>query len=207
MRSFAVCLLAVVPCLCAAPPVLAGGGPLGIDSQLNYDNSGIFARTNQNILIYSLMGAVGVSALWEGGEDRFGKTSWQAVDSGVSTGIAAYVLKYAFSRERPDQTNDPNKWFTGHGQSFPSGEVTTVTALVTPYMLEYGKDNPAVYALALLPVYDGYARMKVRGHWQTDVIAGAGLGFAGGYFVRKLPKPLVLSIMPRGIQIGLKRQF
>jgi undecaprenyl-diphosphatase len=207
MRSLAVYRLVLVACLCAAPPALAGGGPLGIDSQLTYDNSGIWARTNQNALIYSLMGAVGVSALWEGGEDRFGRTSWQAVDSGVTTGVAAYALKYIFSRERPSQTSDPNKWFTGHGQSFPSGEVTTVTALVTPYILEYGRDAPAVYALGVLPVYDAIARMKVRGHWQTDVIAGAGLGFAGGYFVRKLQTPLVLSIMPRGIQVGLKRQF
>lgn len=207
MRSVALGFLCGLTGLLAALPAQAGEGPLGIDSRLTYDNSGIWARSNQNALIYSLMGTVGVAALWDGGEDRFGRTSWQSVDAGVSTGVVAYALKYIFSRERPSQTSDPDKWFTGHGQSFPSGEVTTVTSLVTPYVLEYGREAPAVYALEILPLYDAIARMKVRGHWQTDVIAGFGLGFAGGYYVRRLKSPLILSVMPRGIQIGLRRQF
>ena len=157
-------------------PAYAGGGPLGIDYRLSYDNSGIWARSNQNALINGMMGLVGIGALWEGGDDRLGKTFWQSVDAGVISGVAATALKYAFSRERPSQTADPNEWFTGHGQSFPSGEVTTTSSLVTPFVLEYGKDHPAVYALEILPIYDAIARMKTRGHWQSDVLAGYALG-------------------------------
>lgn len=193
--------------LAMAPSARAGGGPLGIDSRLSYDNAGIWKRDNQLILIDSLMAAVGGSALWEGGEDRFGKTSWQAVDAAVGSSLVALAMKYAFSRERPYQTSSPDQWFTGHGQSFPSGEVTAVTAMVTPYVLEYARDQPAVYALELLPVYDGIARMKVWGHWQTDVIAGFGIGFASAYLERKLSVPLLLSVMPHGIQVGLRMQF
>lgn len=190
-----------------APVARAGGGPLGIDSRLSYDNAGIWKRSNQEILIYGLMAAVSGTALWEGGQDRLGKTAWQSVDATVMSGAVTLALKYAFSRERPDQTSDPNRWFTGHGQSFPSGEVTAVTAMVTPFALEYGKDQPAVYALELLPVYDGIARMKVWGHWQTDVIAGFGIGFATAYLDRRLHTPLLLSVMPHGIQVGLRMQF
>jgi acid phosphatase family membrane protein YuiD len=185
----------------------AGGGPLGIDNQLGYDNSGIWARSNQTALIDSMIGAVVVGAVWEGGDDRLGKTFWQSVDSGVISGVAATALKYAFSRERPSQTSDPNKWFTGHGQSFPSGEVTTTSALVTPFVIEYGKDQPAVYALELLPLYDAFARMKTHGHWQTDVIAGYALGMASGYFLHRRAAPLIWSVAPHAIQIGLKAQF
>jgi undecaprenyl-diphosphatase len=192
--------------LAVAPLVQAGGGPLGIDYRLTYDNAGIWKRDNQLILIYSMMGTVGLRALWEGGEDRLGKTFWQSVDATLASGAATTALKYAFGRQRPYQTDDPNRWFSG-GQSFPSGEVTVTTALVTPFILEYGKDYPAVYALTLLPVYDGIARMKVWGHWQTDVLAGAGIGFAGGYIMRKFQTPLVFSVMPHGIQVGLKKQF
>jgi hypothetical protein len=64
-----------------------------------------------------------------GGGNRIGKTLWQSVDAGVLSGVAATALKYAFSRERPAQTPDPNEWFTGHGQSLPSGEVTTTSSL------------------------------------------------------------------------------
>ena len=193
----------------AAGPMsaLAGGGPVGIDYRLTYDNSGIWARSNQVALIDSMIGAVAAGALWEGGEDRLGKTFWQSVDAGVVSGVAATALKYVFSRERPSQTSDPNEWFTGHGQSFPSGEVTTTSSLVTPFVLEYGKDQPAVYALELLPIYDAFARMKTWGHWQSDVLAGYLLGTASGYFLHRGGSPLIWSVSPRAVQIGLKMQF
>jgi acid phosphatase family membrane protein YuiD len=190
-----------------APLALAGGGPLGIDSRLSYDNSGIWARSNQNALIDSMMAVVGVGALWEGGEDRLGKTFWQSVDAGVFSGVAETALKYVFSRERPSQTSDPNKWFTGHGGSFPSGEVTTTSSLVAPFVLEYGRDHPAVYALELLPIYDGIARMKTWGHWQTDVLAGFALGTAAGYFLHRPGTPVILSVLPHGFAIGFRREF
>lgn len=190
-----------------APTALAGGGPLGIDSRVSYDDSGIWARSNQNALIDGMMAVVGVGALWEGGEDRLGKTFWQSVDAGVFSGIAETGLKYIFSRERPSQTSDPNRWFTGHGQSFPSGEVTTTSALVTPFVLEYGRDHPAVYALELLPIYDGIARIKTRGHWQTDVIAGFALGTAAGYLLHRPGTPIILSVLPHGFEIGFRKEF
>ena len=205
LTPFAILVLVVF----SASPIaaLAGGGPLGIDYRLTYDNSGIWARSNQDALIDGMIGIVAAGALWEGGEDRLGKTFWQSVDAGVISGVAATALKYAFSRERPSQTSDPDKWFTGHGQSFPSGEVTTTSSLVTPFVLEYGKEYPAVYALELLPAYDAIARMKTWGHWQSDVLAGFALGTASGYFLHRSGSPLVWSITPRAIQIGLKMQF
>lgn len=190
-----------------APVVLAGGGLFGIDHRVTYEDSGIWARSNQNALIDSMMAVVGVGALWEGGEDRLGKTLWQSVDAGVFSGVAEIGLKYIFSRERPSQTSDPNRWFSGHGQSFPSGEVTTTSSLVTPFVLEYGRDHPAVYALELLPIYDGIARVKTRGHWQTDAIAGFALGTAAGYLLHRPGTPIILSVLPHGFEIGFRREF
>ena len=198
-------LLAVL----GASPARAGGGPLGIDHRLSYDDSGIWARSNQNALIAVLLvGEVG-GALWEGGEERFGRTLWQSIDATVIGGVSSEALKRVFSRERPDRTSDPNQWFKGGGnQSFPSGEVTTTSAVVTPLVLEYGREHPAVYALELLPVYDAIARMKVRAHWQSDVIAGFALGSGAGYFAHsRSGMPLVLSVMPHGIYVGLKKQW
>ncbi len=200
--------LALLVALITTPDIArAGGGPLGIDSRLTYDNRGIWARGNQEALIDSMIGVVAAGALWEGGEDRLGKTFWQSVDAGAISGLASTALKYAFSRERPSQTSNPNEWFTGHGQSFPSGEVTTTSSLVTPFVLEYGRDHPAVYALELLPIYDAIARMKTWGHWQSDVLAGYALGTASGYFLHRSGSPLVFSVMPHGVQVGFKMQF
>ena len=193
--------------LAHTPAAIAGGGPFGIDSRVSYDNSGIWARSDQNAVIDGMMLVVGVGALWQGGEDRLGKTFWQSVDAGVFSGVAATALKYIFSRERPSQTSDPNRWFTGHGQSFPSGEVTTTSSLVAPFVLEYGRDHPAVYALELLPIYDGIARMKTRGHWQSDVLAGFALGTVAGYLLHRPGSPLILSVLPHGFAIGFRKEF
>lgn len=195
--------------VCAATPACAGGGPLGIDSRIAYDDSGIWARRYQDALIGVLIvGEVG-GAVWEGGEERFGRTLWQSIDASLLGGVSSGVLKYAFSRERPAQTADPNNWFAGHGaQSFPSGEVTLTSAVVTPLVLEYAHDHPQIYALELLPVYDAIARMKVRAHWQSDVIAGFALGSAAGYYAHaRGGTPLVLSVMPHGIYVGLKKTW
>jgi hypothetical protein len=186
---------------------LADSGPFGIDSRPAYDNSGIWKRNYQEILEFGAPVVLALGALWEGGDDRLGKTFWQSIDSTVASGLVADGLKLAFSRERPYQADNPNEWFTHHGSSFPSGEVTEISAIVTPFVLEYGREDPAVYALELLPVYDAIGRVKVWGHWQSDVIAGFGLGFASGYFMHRLKTPLIFSVMPHGIQVGLKMQF
>jgi len=52
-------------------------------------------------------------------------------------------------------------------------------------------------------VYDAIARMKVRAHWQSDVIAGFVLGTGAGYFAHaRGGTPLVLSVMPHGSTWG-----
>ena len=185
----------------------AGGGPLGIDHVLPYDDSGIWNRRYQQALEYGLIGTELIGAVWEGGESRLGRTWWQSIDASVAGGITTQVLKIAFSRVRPiDSNGNPDLWFQGHGnESFPSGEVTLASAVVTPLVLEYGHDQPLVYALELLPVYDAVARMKVQAHWQTDVLAGFAIGTTGGWFMHRNPNtPYILRIMPRGIYIGLK---
>lgn len=198
-------LVFLTPAACSA-----GGGFLGIDHEWSYDDSGIWKRGNQETLEYGLIvGEVG-GALWEGGETRVGRTLWQSVDASAASGIVAYAMKYAFSRVRPNASHgDPNLWFKGNGNaSFPSGEVTEVSSIVTPFILEYRHDHPAVYALELLPVYDGIARMKLQAHWQSDVLAGFALGTGFGWIMHRNPDtPYILSVMPHGVYVGISKRF
>jgi membrane-associated phospholipid phosphatase len=198
-------LLAVL-LLFATLPARAGGGLLGLDHVVPYDDSGIWARKNQNALLDLLIIGEVAGALWEGGETRFGRTLWQSVDASAFAGIASTVLKYSFSRSRPSQTSNPNEWFQGGGhQSFPSGEVTGVSAIVSPLVFEYGAEHPSVYLLEALPVYDAIARVKAHGHWQSDVIAGFALGTGTAYLVHRRKKtPIILSVMPHGIYVGIR---
>jgi hypothetical protein len=192
----------------ASNPVLAAGGPLGIDHKLSYDNSGIWKRSDQLALMELMIAGEVAGGIWEGGETRLGRTDWQAIDASAAGGLAAEVLKDAFARPRPRQNDNPNTWFQGRGNySFPSGEVTAVSAIVTPFVLEYGAENPSVYALELLPLYDGVARMKVQAHWQSDVLAGFALGTAAGYQASHRDSPFVLGLMPHAVVIGIRRSW
>lgn len=194
---------------CTLPaPAFAGGGPLGIDHRLHYDNRGIWKRSNQTALMYGSILAVGGGALAFGNQDKLGDTFWRSVDAMAISGLGAQALKYTFQRERPSQTADPNRFFKGsRAQSFPSGEVTAITAAVTPFIASYGHDHPAVYALALLPAYDAVARMKTHGHWQTDVLAGAALGAGVGIWAAHRKSPLLIGWLPGGFQVGFVHRF
>jgi len=195
--------------LFAATPVCRAG----IDHLVTYDDSGIWKRSNQEMVEYGLIAVEVGGALWEGGETRLGKTFWTSIDSSVAAGLVAQVMKVAFSRVRPRDSGpppgNPNLWFQGHGnESFPSGEVTEVSSIVTPFVLEYGHDHPWVYALELLPVYDAIARVKVQAHWQTDVLAGFALGTGTAWLIHSSPNsPFILKVMPHGIYVGLKKSF
>jgi undecaprenyl-diphosphatase len=195
-------------CLLVSTTARAGGGPLGIDHSWRLDESGIYSRNVQGALVFGLIGTEVAGALWEGGDTRLGKTFWSSIDSSLLAGVSATALKMATGRVRPRDTDNPDLWFKGsHNQSFPSGEVSAVTSIVTPFVLEYAHDYPLVYALELLPVYDAVARMKSRAHWQTDVIAAFALGTATGYLAHNRDQPFVLSVLPDGFSVGFKKRF
>jgi undecaprenyl-diphosphatase len=200
MRSCAAILCLV------STAALGGGGPLGIDHNVPQSDTGIWNRNNQLALQYaSVAGTIGL-AVWEGGDTRLGKSAWQSVDSTVAAATIANVMKPIFGRLRPSETNDPDQWRQG-GKSFPSGEVSTIAGVVTPYVLEYSSEYPAVWALEALPAYDAIARVKSRGHWQTDVLAGFAIGTGTGYWAHSRDNPFVLSLLPHGVYAGLKKQF
>ncbi|WP_284322686.1 phosphatase PAP2 family protein [Dyella acidisoli] len=201
--------MVVLSIACLVPGyVRAGGGFLGIDHRVAYDNSGVWNRNIQSGLLYGSIAGVGLGALAFGDQDKFGDTLWRSVDAMVFTGVTTEAMKYTFQRERPSQTSDPNRFFQGsHAQSFPSGEVAAISAAVTPFLAEYGSDHPVVYALALLPAYDAVARVKTRGHWQSDVLVGAGVGVGFGIYASKRNSPLIISWLPGGFKIGFVHHF
>lgn len=200
--------LLMLVCLASSPAAHAGGGPLGIDHPVRYDDSGIWKRSNQTALIGTLVvGEIGLG-LWEGGESRLGRTDWQAIDASLLSAVSTETLKRVFRRERPMNTNDPNQWFKrSQDKSFPSGEVSAVAAIVTPFVLEYGQDHPGVYLLEALPVYDAVARVKVHGHWQSDVLAGFAIGTAVGWYAHGRPSSFTLSVLPDGVRVGYRASW
>ncbi|HEX7342563.1 MAG TPA: phosphatase PAP2 family protein [Rhodanobacteraceae bacterium] len=186
----------------------ASGGPFGIDHRVHYDNHGLWNRNVQLGVEYGTLATVLGGSLLLGDHSRLGDTFWRSLDAVTVSAVAAQVLKRTFQRERPSQTGDPDKFFKGFQyQSFPSGEVTAISAAVTPFIVRYGHDHPAVYALAALPLYDAFARVKVHGHWQSDVIAGALLGTAIGIWTARRQHSLLVGWLPGGFSIGYVHRF
>ena len=184
----------------------AGGGPLGIDYELKYDNAGIWKRSYQMDLQDAAIGTMGIGALWLGNDNALGHAFWQDIDAEAISALAAQGLKYAFGRARPAAGDNPNMWFHS-GQSFPSGEVTLQAAFVTPIIVDYIKQDPWIATLEVLPLYDAIGRMKVHAHWQTDVIGGWLLGMGVGYWTSRLKVPLVVRILPGGLSVGIATRF
>jgi membrane-associated phospholipid phosphatase len=201
--------LALLFALIAQAGAAHAGGPLGIDHRIAYDDSGIWKRSYQKDLAIGMALTTVGGALFTGNDTRFGRTFDQALDAMVFTAVATTATKYAFSRERPNQTDDPDAFFSGHGnQSFPSGEVAEISAIVTPFIAEYRQDHPAVWLLAALPAYDAVARVKTRGHWQSDVLIGAGIGMSLGVYAHGRESPFIAGYLPGGgAMVGYKTKF
>ncbi|MDQ2734160.1 MAG: phosphatase PAP2 family protein [Pseudomonadota bacterium] len=185
--------------------VQAGGIDHAVDAG---DATGIFKRNYQLALQDVVPLVVIGTALWQGDDSRLGHNAWQATDSLLIGEVTAAAMKVAFTRARPSQSNDSGRWFQGAGHySFPSGEVMEITTAVTPFILEYGAEHPAVWALGLLPVYDAIARVRSQAHWQTDVLASLVIGTGIGYYAHSRPTSLTVGLLPRGITIGWKKSF
>jgi hypothetical protein len=194
--------------LAIAAGIVAPGAQAGFDHRINLDESGIWSRNVQQTLRFGTLAVVIGGAVWEGGETRLGKTFWQSLDSLVLSDVTAEISKVVFARRRPSQTDDPGEWFKGKdARSFPSGEVAQIAGAVTPFVLEYAHDHPSVWLLEGLVAYDMVARMKSLAHWQTDVLARALLGTAFGFYAHHRETPLILSVMPQGVMVGLRKRF
>jgi undecaprenyl-diphosphatase len=209
MKTRAIASLAIGATLLAAPLLgVAGGGPLGIDHVVPYDADGIWARHVQVFVEDAAIVTTLAGALWLGDQPGLGHTYWQATDSMLISGALVAIMKPTFSRARPSQGGDPGLWFQGHGHnSFPSGEVAVITSVVTPFILQYGHENPSVYALELLPLYDAAARVKSQAHWQTDVLASWLIGTGTAIYAHDRTTSLTIQVLPHGVTIGLQKRF
>jgi len=200
--------LALLLCAGALQSAHAGGGPLGIDHEWGLDTGGVWAQKNQNILEFGAIAVELGGGIYFGRNSPLGQTFWQSVDSTAVSAVSAELLKLAFSRARPNQGDNSNRWFQGSCcDSFPSGEVTLQASFVTPFIVNYARSNPWVWALEALPLYTGIARLKNQAHWQSDVIAGWALGTAVGYWSTRREVPISVQVLPRGLTIGISRSF
>jgi membrane-associated phospholipid phosphatase len=125
-----------------------------------------------------------------------------------------YVFNYASGRKSPNQTADPNKWFSG-GSSFPSEHTTAAFAIGT-VLAESGNDDYRWLRRVLgygAAGFTGYERLRHNAHWLSDTLAGAALGAASARFAMnrqqsgRAPKDAVLALtpLPYGLMLRYER--
>jgi hypothetical protein len=132
--------------------------------------------------------AIVLAATWAGAElsgSQQGKNEgWAMLEAaGLSAGSAT-AFKYAFGRERPNDTTQHDEWFQ-NGTAFPSMH-TTVAFAVGTVLAESGNDRYRWVRRVLGYGIGGataYLRLRSNVHWLSDTIAGAGLGIATADFV------------------------
>jgi membrane-associated phospholipid phosphatase len=208
MNSFRFGFLLLLTSLFALPCAAQTCGWSRVDHEVSYDAAGMWnPRVYRGIVDGLTIAQIG-GAVWEGSETRIGRTMWKGIDSQLIADVSAQAGKHIFTRARPTEGNNPCLWFQGGSHySFPSEEASVAAALVMPYVLEYGSDHPAAYALLLVPLYVGAGRIKNQAHWQTDVVAGWAVGGLSGWFAHSLQTPLMIQLLPHGVAVGWKTQF
>ncbi len=98
--------------------------------------------------------------------------------SGIAGGLVSPFLKLAVGRNRPNADKGAYSFhpFGIHQVSFPSGEATQAFAVASVISTQY--PNPVVeflsYATATLTAW---GRVRENGHWVSDTLAGAFIGF------------------------------
>src|SRR5438105_11296703 len=80
---------------------LAGGGPLGIDSEVGSNATGIWSRGHQRFVEDATVAAVLAGAPWGGADTRFGGTPWQSGGAVALGPLGHAIANRAAGRVRP----------------------------------------------------------------------------------------------------------
>jgi len=111
--------------------------------------------------------------------------AWNMAEAAGLSVATTFMLKFAAGRERPNQTDDPNRWNKG-GSSFPSLHATAAFA-VGAVLAESGNDDYRIMRRFLgygaIAGFTAFERLKHNAHWLSDDVAGAALGGATAHFI------------------------
>jgi len=113
------------------------------------------------------------------------REAWEMLEAGGLSVTSSFVLKFAAGRERPNQTDDPNKWRKS-GSSFPSLHASVAFAIGS-VLAESGNDDyrwlRRFLGYGAVAGFTAFERLKHNAHWLSDDVAGAALGGATAHYV------------------------
>lgn len=143
-----------------------------------------------------------------GNDSRFGNTVWKSIDSMLMGGVITQAGKAVFGRVRPNSSSEyDQQWFQYGNESFPSGHVSSMSSIVSPFIYEYAEEQPLIHLLWLVPIHQMFGRVNDKAHYKTDVAAGFLVGALSGWWAHKRDIPLTLSWKEGGVYAGLEFDF
>lgn len=121
--------------------------------------------------------------------------------------LGSEALKHIAGRQRPSMTDDHSKFdgWGGAGKSLPSGHAVNAFGVASVLSEQYDDTiwvAPVAYGLAGLVAW---SRLNDNAHWASDVVVGAGLGYAIGKLVTHFSpfrEQQDMSVSPMGLPGG-----
>lgn len=109
---------------------------------------------------------------------------------------ATYFLKYTIHEERPDKSDD---------DSFPSGHTSFTFQSAVFLHKRYGLNYaiPAYFAAT----FTGWSRIDSNKHYTHDVLAGAALGIASGFYFTTSYNNLTISPIVENKKYNLQIKY
>jgi len=128
-------------------------------------------------LIAPVVAGLFTAGMFRDSDPRFKSTTYSIAQGFVVNGVVTAGMKKAFSRTRPDGSNDV---------SFPSGHTSMSFMWATVLSRNYGlKLGIPAYAVA---GFVGVSRLQENAHHMSDVVAGATIGYIVGRTVTRRKK-------------------
>jgi membrane-associated phospholipid phosphatase len=130
---------------------------------------------NRYALTYALLAAAAILFIWNSTRSA-GWILLFIACAQLATRLTSVVLKGIFERLRPFEVIQAGNWdwkfFSGHGNSFPSGHGAFFWGLFFPLAFLFpGYRLP----LLIIPLFISVARVGVNDHWGSDVLGSATL--------------------------------
>ncbi len=125
---------------------------------------------------------------WAGGDATVREVGFQLLEAGVLTSAVTVALKLASGRRRPNRSDDSSDYrllrgeVDGDRSSFPSQHTSFAFSLASVAAENVPGLGWVAYPLAAAV---GLSRINDERHWASDVLAGAALGTATGWWVAR----------------------
>lgn len=129
-----------------------------------------------------------------------GRRGRRAAGSGLAALIVAQLVSNGLCKQLSDRPRPPKEWIPHdevedrpESSSFPSGHTAAAAAFTAAVLPAF---PPAGFLCTVPAALVAFERVQSGAHYPSDVAAGAAIGLAAAWFVRRSPRLAVRWLLP-----------